>query len=77
MTRDAPAAQTAVSRSPSDGSGMIHETTIYLPEDLVRESRDGARRDGKAQAQIIRDTLRAHLKDHASRPDISPPAASD
>lgn len=39
----------------------MEKTSLYLPADLQRALRDTARREGRAQADIVRDALTAYL----------------
>jgi metal-responsive CopG/Arc/MetJ family transcriptional regulator len=40
----------------------MEKTTLYLPEPLQRELREAARREGRPQAELVRDALRAYLR---------------
>ena len=46
---------------------LVRKTTVYLPEDLMSELHDAARRSGRSQAELVRDALRAYL-DGEDRP---------
>lgn len=39
----------------------MEKTSLYLPAGLQRALRDAARREGRAQADIVRDALTAYL----------------
>lgn len=39
----------------------VEKTTVYLPEQLQRELRDAARREGRPQAELVRDALKVYL----------------
>ncbi len=39
----------------------MEKTTLYLPEPLQRELREAARREGRPQAELVRDALTAYL----------------
>jgi metal-responsive CopG/Arc/MetJ family transcriptional regulator len=41
----------------------MEKTTLYLPEDLQRELRDAARREGRPQSELVRDALGAYLRE--------------
>lgn len=41
----------------------MEKTTLYLPEELQRELRETARREGRPQAELVRDALDAYLRD--------------
>lgn len=45
----------------------MEKTTLYLPEDLQRRLRDTARREGRPQAELVREALTAYL-DNTPRP---------
>jgi len=42
---------------------VVDKTTLYLPEELQRELREAARREGRPQAELVREALRAYLRD--------------
>lgn len=44
---------------------VMERTTVYFDDDLRRELRDAARREGRAQAALIRDALEAYLRGRA------------
>ncbi len=39
----------------------MEKTTLYLPPELHRALREAARREGKSQAELIREALAAYL----------------
>lgn len=41
----------------------MEKTTLYLPDDLQRRLRDAARREGRSQAELVREALSAYLED--------------
>jgi len=43
----------------------MEKTTLYLPSDLQRSLLATARREGRSQAEIIRDALQAYLTNRA------------
>lgn len=43
------------------------KTTLYLPEDLQRELRRAAHREGRSQSELVREALGTYLRDR-SRP---------
>lgn len=45
----------------------MEKTTLYLPEELQRRLRDTARREGRSQADLVREALVEYLAD-APRP---------
>lgn len=47
----------------------MEKTSLYLPAHLQRALRDAARREGRAQADIVRDALTSYL---AGRPRPQP-----
>jgi len=47
----------------------MEKTTLYLPPDLQAEVRTQAKREGRSQADIIREALRRYL-DQAPRPPL-------
>lgn len=52
----------------------MEKTTLYLPEDLQRRLRDAARREGRPQAELVRQALIEYLAD-APRPTPASVAA--
>ena len=48
----------------------MHQTTIYLPEDLKRRLRRAARQDRRTEASIVREALDEALQ----RRDVAPSA---
>lgn len=48
----------------------MEKTTLYLPDDLQTELRAVAKREGRSQAEVVRDALRLYL-DRAERPRLS------
>ncbi|MFL5796359.1 MAG: ribbon-helix-helix protein, CopG family [Actinomycetota bacterium] len=47
----------------------MQKTTLYAPEDLERELKDAARREGRPMAELVRDALRRYLSERGrSRP---------
>lgn len=40
----------------------MEKTTLYLPEQLQRELREAARREGRPQAVLVREALDAYLR---------------
>jgi metal-responsive CopG/Arc/MetJ family transcriptional regulator len=40
----------------------MEKTTLYLPEELQRELRETAGREGRPQAELIREALDAYLR---------------
>lgn len=49
-------------------AGMV-KTTVYMDEETARQLRERARREGRPQAELIREALRAHLQGD-SRPEL-------
>jgi predicted transcriptional regulator len=43
-------------------------TTIYLPDELKRALEEKARREGRTEADIVRDSLEKTLRPSAKRP---------
>ncbi len=39
----------------------MEKTTLYLPEQLQHELREAARREGRPQAELVREALGAYL----------------
>jgi plasmid stability protein len=46
----------------------VEKTTLYLPEELQRNLREAARREGRPQAELVRDALTAYLRARRRRP---------
>lgn len=44
------------------------KTTVYLDEDTARLLREKAWRDGRPQAELIREALQTHLRGDAAQP---------
>lgn len=42
----------------------MKKTTVYLPDDLLREVESLARREGRPQAQIVREALTKYVTDN-------------
>lgn len=49
--------------------GAMEKTTLYLPTELQQGLRDAARREGRSQAEIVREAVSAYLTD---RPRLLP-----
>jgi hypothetical protein len=47
----------------------MEKTTLYLPDQLQRELREAAQREGRPQAELVREALDAYLR---SRPRPQP-----
>lgn len=41
----------------------MEKTTLYLPEELQRALRETARREGRPQAELVREALDSYLRD--------------
>ncbi|MGI8413265.1 MAG: ribbon-helix-helix protein, CopG family [Solirubrobacteraceae bacterium] len=41
----------------------IEKTTLYLPEELQRELREAARREGRPQSELVREALSVYLRE--------------
>lgn len=39
----------------------MNKTTLYLPEELQRQLRDAAKRSGRPQADLVRESLERYL----------------
>lgn len=46
------------------------KTTVYLDDDVARELREKARREGRPQAELIREALRSMLRNE-ERPALT------
>jgi len=44
----------------------MEKTTLYLPPELHRALKEAARREGKSQAELIREALAAYLTQRQS-----------
>ena len=42
----------------------MNKTTLYLPSELHRAIREASRRNGKSQAEMIREALWAYFNQH-------------
>ena len=50
---------------------MMKRTTIYLPDDLKKTIESTARREGRSEADVIRDALESSLRrSQAQRPRV-------
>ena len=48
----------------------MRKTTIYLPDELKRKVTFAARKQGRSEAEVIRDAIEAAVKPAAPRPKI-------
>lgn len=55
----------------------MEKTTLYLPPELHRALREAARREGKSQAELIREALAAYLAQRQRPPFRSLGAGED
>jgi plasmid stability protein len=42
---------------------VMQKTTLYLPEDLERELKNAARREGRPMAELVREALSRYLSE--------------
>lgn len=51
--------------------GVMKRTTIYLPDELKKAIESAAKRDGRSEADVIRDALETSLRSsRAPRPRV-------